>query len=330
MPPKPAQNPIQYISSAPANVMLMGEHSVVYGQPALVASLAPRIQIEWSPRDDRQLEIISELADFTTPLDHIEDHPKLRFVLAALKAFAPKLSQGWTLRIHSEFPDDWGLGSSAAVLAACLVGLETLCQLKLKAWERFELGHRCILEVQGRGSGADLAASLTGGLVFFDPTKQCIQTIPVSLDLCLVYSGYKTPTSQVLAQVAKNWTDRPEALKALYQEMGDTTRSAYQSLIKANSTQDSQDSTFYQQVEHYQQLMTQLGVSDKTLDDILAQLSTRLPAAKISGSGLGDCVIGFGHISALPPYKIMNVSISSRPAECISPTCCHHQTKVIL
>lgn len=327
MPPKSAQKPIQYSSSAPANVMLMGEHSVVYGQPALVASLAPRIQIEWTQRDDRQLEIISELAHFTTSLDQIEDHPKLRFVLAALKAVAPKLSQGWTLRIHSEFPDDWGLGSSAAVLAACLVGLETICQLKLSDWARFELGHRCILDVQGRGSGADLAASLTGGLVFFDPTKQCIQPIPVSLDLCLVYSGYKTPTSQVLAQVAENWADRPEALQALYQQMGDTTRSAYQSLIKPNSAQDS---AFYQQVEHYQQLMTQLGVSDTTLDDILAQLSTRLPAAKISGSGLGDCVIGFGHINTLPPYKIMNARIHSRPAECISQARNHHQTQVTL
>ncbi|HEY9016824.1 GHMP kinase [Thiomicrospira sp.] len=326
MPPKSAQNPVQYISSAPANVMLMGEHSVVYGQPALVASLAPRIQIEWSPRDDQQLEFISELAHFTTSLDQIEDHPKLRFVLAALKAVAPKLAQGWTLRIHSEFPDDWGLGSSAAVLAASLVGLERICQLELNDWARFELGHRCILDVQGRGSGADLAASLTGGLVFFDPTKQCIQPIPVSLDLCLVYSGYKTPTSQVLAQVAENWADRPEALQALYQEMGDTTRSAYQSLIKPNAAQDS---AFYQQVEHYQQLMTQLGVSDPTLDDILVQLSTRLPAAKISGSGLGDCVIGFGHINALPPYKIMNTRIHSRPAECISQVR-NHQTQVTL
>lgn len=323
MPPIPAQNPVQYISSAPANVMLMGEHSVVYGQPALVASLAPRIQIEWTPRDDRQLEIISELAYFTTPLDQIDDHPKLRFVLAALKAFAPKLSQGWTLRIHSEFPDDWGLGSSAAVLAACLVGLERICQLELNNWARFELGHRCILDVQGRGSGADLAASLTGGLVLFDPTKQCIQSIPVSLDICLVYSGYKTPTSQVLAQVAENWADRPEALQALYQEMGDTTRSAYQALIKAHSAQEP---SFYQQVEHYQQLMSELGVSDTTLDDILAQLRARLPAAKISGSGLGDCVIGFGHINALPPYKIMNASIHARPAECISQARNHHQT----
>ncbi|MBE0494429.1 MAG: GHMP kinase [Thiomicrospira sp.] len=327
MPPNPTQNPIQYISSAPANVMLMGEHSVVYGQPALVASLTPRIQIEWTPRDDRQLDIISELAHFTTQLDQIKDHPKLRFVLAALKAFAPKLAQGWTLRIHSEFPDDWGLGSSAAVLAACLVGLENICQLKLSDWARFELGHRCILDVQGRGSGADLAASLTGGLVFFDPSRQCIQPIPVSLDLCLIYSGYKTPTSQVLAQVAKAWADRPEELQALYQKMGDTTRSAYQILTKTHSADDP---AFYQQVTHYQQLMTQLGVSDPTLDNIVDQLRTCLPAAKISGSGLGDCVIGFGHIKALPPYKIMNARINSRPAECISQARNHHQTQVTL
>lgn len=327
MPSEPAQNTIQYISSAPANVMIMGEHSVVYGQPALVASLTPRIYIEWSTRDDRQIEIISELAHFTTSLDKIEDHPKLRFVLAALKAFAPQLSQGWTLRIHSEFPDDWGLGSSAAVLAACLVGLESISQQNLTTWQRFEIGHRCILDIQGRGSGADLAASLSGGLVYFDPSNQAIQPIKIPLDVCLVYSGYKTPTSEVLAHVAQTWVDRAEALKKLYQQMGDSTRTAYKVLMQTHSAQDL---AFYQQIKHYQQLMIKLGVSDPTLDAIIHQLNECLPAAKISGSGLGDCVIGFGHIDALPPYKIMNSGISSRPAECIPQPTTNHQPKVTL
>lgn len=297
-------------SSAPANVMLLGEHSVVYGYPALVVALPPRITIHWQPRDDREIHIHSALADFSTSLDQLVDHPKLRFVLAGIREFADQLNQGWNLSIDSEFPSDWGLGSSAAALAATLVGLEKITQRDLTVWQRFEIGHRCILAIQGRGSGADLAASLSGGLVYFEPNAQRITTLNKPLDLCLIYSGYKTPTAAVLAQVATAWQDRPQQRDALYHAMANITRQAYQAL------QNDQQTDFYHAVQQYQQLMQQLGVSDATLDTIIGRLQQQTPAAKISGSGLGDCVLAFGHLDKLEPYALLNTQISPRGAQC--------------
>ncbi len=42
--------------------------------------------------------------------------------------------------------------------------------------------------------------------------------------------------------------------------------------------------------------MVELGVSDPTLDDLItrARGSEGVRAAKISGSGLGDCIVAFG------------------------------------
>ena len=298
------------VTSAPANTMLMGEHSVVYGQAALLAALPPRIRIFWQARTDNQIRIESSLAVYQSPINDLQDHPNLRFVLAPLQQLSDQLNSGWTLKIESDFPSDWGLGSSAAVLAATLVGLETLLELKWDHWARFSFGHSCILSVQGRGSGADLAASLHGGLVYFDPQHQQITRLDQPMDLCLAYSGYKTPTPQVLAWVAQHWQSKPEQLQRLYQQMGKLTQQAYEALQQSNWPH------FYEQVKAYQQAMQQLGVCDPCLSQIVRQLEAQLPAAKISGSGLGDCVLGFGHIDSLGEYPILNTQISARGADC--------------
>jgi mevalonate kinase len=300
----------QWISSAPANTMLIGEHSVVYGYPALVAALPPRIQIHWRIRQDMMIEIHSELGHYLAPLDTLTDHPTLRYVLAAIGSFQPQLKQGLTLNISSEFPADWGLGSSAAVLAACLIGLETITQQPCTMWQRFKQGRKIIQTIQGRGSGADLAASLLGDCVFFAPDEQRLERLNIQHPLCLVYAGYKTPTSEVLAWVAQNWQDRPEKLNQLYQTMGQTTLAAYQAL-KVNNW-----SEFYHCVDQYQQHMQQLGVSDTQLERIYHHLQPTLPAAKISGSGLGDCVLGFGHLIEPQPYPFLNTQLSNLGAVC--------------
>ncbi|UQB42821.1 GHMP kinase [Thiomicrospira microaerophila] len=297
-------------SSAPANTMLMGEHSVVYGQPALVAALTPRIEIEWLPRSDQQIEIQSALAHYLSPINPLNPHPNLRFIIETIRLFSTQLQHGWTLKVHSEFPADWGLGSSAAVLAATLIGLENITNQTLTPWQRFKLGHSIILKIQGRGSGADLAASLMGGCVYFDPINQTLKSLPVEQTLSLVYSGYKTPTAEVLNWVAEQWKDRPNGLQQLYQDMGAITRKSYQALSEQNWPQ------FYQQVAQYQQYMVELGVSDPRLDQLCEAVNQQLPAAKISGSGLGDCIIGFGQLDNFEQAPLLKTKISPIGALC--------------
>jgi len=65
-----------------------------------------------------------------------------------------------------------------------------------------------------------------------------------------------------------------------------------------------------------QQHMQQLGVSDTQLERIYHHLQPTLPAAKISGSGLGDCVLGFGHLIEPQPYPFLNTQLSNLGAVC--------------
>jgi mevalonate kinase len=52
-------------------------------------------------------------------------------------------------------------------------------------------------------------------------------------------------------------------------------------------------------MDKYQKLMVELGVSDSTLRRMIDTLKTspNIQGAKISGSGLGDCILTLGEVT---------------------------------
>jgi len=321
------KNSKTFRSRAPANLMLMGEHAVVHGYPALACAINQWIQIEWEVIPESEQTIIhSELANHTTDWHNWQVHPKLQFVQAALQAYQKPLQQqklGVRLTIRSEFSSTVGFGSSAAVLAATLGGLHHLLEKPIDPSTKlslFQTGLKIIHQIQKRGSGTDLAASLFGGLIYFEPNKPQITPLPLThpLPLTLVYCGYKSPTAEVLQKVAEQWQAEPKLLQQLYQLMGDTTQAAY------HAWQEQALDRFYQLVNRYQGLMDALGVNDATLSQLIYQLREDLPASKISGSGLGDCVLGLGQ---LPLEKQQSYQ---PPMQCFSPQIAPQGIQVIL
>lgn len=297
-----------WTSAAPASTMLLGEHAVVYGEPALVSALDYWLTIRWQPRHDRRLIIHSALAEHETTLDEVADHPHLRFVLAPLRHYASQLP-GLELTIDSQIPHTMGLGSSAAALAATLTGLQPLLPQPLNLLTQFELGLTLIRQIQGRGSGADLAASLYGGTVLLEPKLPAITPIPFNDPMTLIYSGYKTPTAEVLKHIKEAWDPLPELRDGLYHLMGETVRQA----VKALALEDKPLMLFSRLFNTYHGLMDALGVCDLTLAKIVYQVREHGVAAKISGAGLGDCVLALGQID-LPGYHCLPATITERGA----------------
>ena len=324
--------PAPFSSLAPANSMILGEHSVVYGYPAIACALEQWMTIKWQPisapaTKKNWLQIDSTLGQFSGSVTWLLEQQEFRFIAEAVDYFLqtqPKPSSGfhWKLEVKSEFSSTIGLGSSAAVLSATLVGLDHIFKTHFSLTELFAIGHQIILKIQQRGSGTDLAASLLGGILYFQPKSQTqaiaepeFKKLPIALPTLLVYSGYKTPTAKVLEMVAENWQHRPIELADLYQRMGQVTKTAFSSL------QAQQMSSFYQACQHYQQLMDELGVNDEILASLIRTLSDcpQIHVAKISGSGLGDCVLGLGTLSECPKtqqalhnYQQLQLDISPR------------------
>lgn len=277
-------------ASAPGSIMITGEHAVVYGHKAIVAAIEQRITVELKPRADRMISITSAIADpLQTQLGAAEADGPYRFVLAAIKMHEADLATGFDLTISSEIDPTLGLGSSAAVTIATLGAVQTYAGASLD--DTHEKALRIIRKIQGRGSGADLAASFMGGMLAYraEPDVE-ITPLHNPPPLSLKYCGYKTPTAVVLAQIAERMEGNEIAFKDLYARMGQTAQSA----IEAAQTNDW--TAFGSALADYQHLMEELGVCDETLADIIseARQDTAVLAAKISGSGLGDCVVAVG------------------------------------
>ncbi|MEM8591795.1 MAG: mevalonate kinase [Pseudomonadota bacterium] len=238
-------------ASAPGSIMITGEHAVVYGHPAIVAAIDQRaeVRVEALPRD--QVEIRTTFGAVSTTLSALKPEGVLRFVNACILAVAPET--GVSITVTSDIDPTLGLGSSAAVTIATL---GALAKLGARDMDIHAEALAIVRELQGRGSGADLAASLRGGMVRY-VLDHVPEPLPMPPALALKYVGYKTPTGEVLARVAAAWEGRD--VNALYARMGGAAEAAIAAAKEKDWT------SMATALDAYQRLMAQLGVSNSDL-----------------------------------------------------------------
>jgi mevalonate kinase len=294
-------------ASAPGSLMLLGEHAVLAGGSAVVAAIAHRVRVQLLPRHDQKVIVQSQFGQVETTLTDLTVVPPLTYVLAVIDQLRDRLLQGFELHIDSDMSQAMGLGSSTAVtVAVAAVLLKWLGHEAQKA-AIFEAALNVIRQLQGRASGADVAASVFGGVQHYRASDQCCESLPWQQDFHLYYSGKKTKTAVVLAHVAKQFAGREAELASLYQRIDQVTLKAVAAL-KAG-----EEPMFYQQVNAAQALMVELGVCDQTLAEMQRYFSTQAQtlACKISGSGLGDCFYTLGAAVDHPPYEEVVVQLGA-------------------
>jgi mevalonate kinase len=273
--------------------MLMGEHSVLHGQPAISAAVDRNIHVELTPRNDKHIVIQSvELGEASCHLDDIIVIKPFTFVFTAIKQQAEDLPSGFTLNISSEMDSQLGLGTSAAVTVATLRVIDAWINRTPHDGSLLHRAIKVIRDVQGRGSGADAAASVYGGAVYYEVALCQATKLPHTPTISLVYSGSKMPTADVIRIVDLACKDHPSLYQSLYEKMGDCTRAAKQCFIEQDW--ETLGHLFHQQ----QQLMEALGVSTDLLNELITKAMTidGILGAKISGSGLGDCIVALGEL----------------------------------
>lgn len=290
--------------------MLMGEHAVLREKHAFVVSVDQRLHVYLKPRKDRLVRIYSSLGEFECSLDKVEIKEPYKFILALIKQFQKHFDNGFDLEVKSDFSSTVGLGSSAAVLVATTEALLTFLGFKLRSHEiLFDIAYKALLKVQGQGSGADLAASILGGIVCYRSNP--FAWIKLSVDLppiTLVYSGYKTPTPEVIQFVNAAYAKDPKKFTQIFDAIDEATLLAKEAL-------ENEDLTgFLHAFKSNQQLMTEMGVVDDTLQKIVEFLSQdpAILAAKVSGSGLGDCVLGIGKAKSTDSYTLITAQLSDQ------------------
>jgi mevalonate kinase len=281
-------------AKVPGSLMLLGEHAVLHGQHALVCAVDQYMTVILEPRTDTQIKIDSALlGQMTTDIKNITAIAPFQFVLTALKKYQQKLPSGCHITIQSDFSDKIGLGSSAAVTVAVVMVLMAWLKIPYSSEKIIREARAIIQTVQGLGSGADVAASVLGGIVFYKMQPFIAEKLSYHCPLTVMYAGYKTPTVQVVNQVKKFFADYP----ALFKQLCVSINACVLQGMKSIEQQDWESVGKIMTIQ--QGLMNALQVSTPLLNQLIENLIEQpaILGAKISGSGLGDCLIGLGSVT---------------------------------
>lgn len=284
-------------SRAPGSLMCLGEHAVLHGKRALVCAVDRFFTVTLTPLSDPVIRIRSALGEDSAPLNALPDREPFRFLWRSVQSYdTTDWSTGFTLTVDADISQHVGFGSSAAVTVAALAAIDAWLgrPLDYGALHRRALG--VIQAVQGRGSGADAAASIYGGLVEYRMEPPLIEPLRACFPITVIYSGYKTPTAEVIARVDAERHRRPGLFEGFFTEMDECVRDAVDAICRDDWAALGQ----CMNLNHT--LMDAIGVNDPVLERMVQALRSQpeILGAKISGSGLGDCVIGLGDAARWP------------------------------
>lgn len=297
---------VSYKVSVPGTLMVFGEHAVLQNKQAVVTAVDSYLSVILTPTADRNIYINSELTGTRViSLDNFRVVKPYNYILMAIESRLKNIKTGFSLEVISDFSADIGFGSSAAVTVATLKALSKWLDKKLiDPMKLYKKSIGIVRDVQGCGSGADVAATVFDGVIAYKMKPVTIKKIADRLPLVAVYSGSKLATAKVVEQVKKSKAKFPKVFADIYSSIDKCSIDA----IKA--IKDKDYIRLGRLMDIHQGLQESLGVSNSRLSELTYSLRDKkgIYGAKISGSGLGDCVIGLGKIkkNIFPENELQN------------------------
>jgi mevalonate kinase len=268
-------------------IVLLGEHAVVYGMPAIAAGISLGAVARAAPSQESSIRIADRRA-------RASDGSELS---AALAATCQALGAGpRQVEVDVTLPLGSGLGGSAAIgVAVARALLKTLGETETR--ERVLHGAAAWEQVfHGNPSGVDAAAAYAGGCIWF--TKEggpepLFVAVPLQLAVCL--AGPPASTKQMVESVQRLGDRRPDLLgKSL---------AGIESLVKnARLCIEAGDVTGLGQLMNYNQmLLSGLFLSTNEIERACAVArEAGALGAKLTGAGGGGAVIALCDGSPTP------------------------------
>jgi mevalonate kinase len=281
--------------SAPGKLMLFGEHAVVYDRPCLVTAMDQRMKATVAVLDTPEFQLEApevKITGYKKSLDQLGkgDIPQgAKFVEIAVKNITEKypLKSGVKVTTSSDFSSQFGFGSSSASTVCTIKALSELFDLQLSQKEIFDVAFKTILDIQGIGSGFDVAAAIYGGTIYFVTSGKIIESLPIkNIPLIIGYSGIKADTATLVKWLKEKKDTYPEIMDGIYSNIEVLVASAKTAMI-ANKWE-----TVGELMNFNQGYLDSLGVNTKKLSNMIySAKDAGAYGAKLSGAGGGDCMI---------------------------------------
>jgi mevalonate kinase len=293
-------------ASAPAKVILFGEHFVVYGEPAIVLAINKRAYAQAKPRKDNRIYINSHNLkasgffkgqQFTAEKGGKEAERKLQPIKMIIQNILGKSNErtGIDVTIKSSIPVAVGLGSSAAVAVSVAAAVSQLLNVALSERDIFQLAYEAEQLVHGTPSGIDPAVSTYGGTLLFQKNKG-FEPLHIDVDIPLVIgnTGIQRSTGKLVALVREKRDRYPTIIEPVIKAGGEIARKALSALKKGDL------GTIGELMDINQALLSAVGVSSEPLERLIrAARSAGSYGAKLTGGGGGGCMIALARRNKL-------------------------------
>lgn len=282
---------VSAVGEASGKILLIGEHAVVYGHPAIampVRGVTARAEVEFT----REAGVVVEAPDLGERAGRgdgssVRIGPFVRLAESALALFGEQ-AQGVRIRLHSTIPIGCGMGSGAAVAVALLRGICSAFNRRLSADQIAELSMESEREFHGTPSGVDSAVIARDEPVYFVKGKapQPITVGPCAFRFVIADTGVESPTIRVVQEVSAARERNRAKYDAIFWEVG-SMASVAREIIRGGGPPELGVC-----MNHSHALLRQLGVSSPELDRlIVAALEKGALGAKLSGAGRGGVMI---------------------------------------
>jgi len=285
---------------APGKVILVGEHAVVYGQPALAATIDRGVRVIAAEKNE----------DFQGPVlrGHVqglgavrarpddengkngEGPEALRRALACLcDIFGPRVRQ-LEFVVESAIPSGCGLGSSAALTVALVRGVQRFLGEDDVIERVIERAHRLESVFHGTPSGIDHTAIAHGGLVYFQRSADSFEAKPIqtkrTIKLVIAVAGPHSGTALAVKALASRANRHPKIYEHLYQGIGELAVAAREHI------ELGQLAALGEIWDINQGLLNALGVSTPRIETLCtAARRNGALGAKLTGAGCGGAIL---------------------------------------
>jgi mevalonate kinase len=309
------------VASAPAKIILFGEHFVVYGEPAIVLAIDKRAHATVNRREDKRLHVQSvnlNLAGFfengtfkPEQGDAKEAKAKFEPVRLAIEKVLGKYKKdvGLDVEINSTIPVAAGLGSSAAVVTAVTAAVGALLDLKMSKEDVFRITFESEKVVHGTPSGVDPAISTFGGTLLFQ-IDTGFKPLEAETNMPLVIGDTGVERS------TRTQVEKVRNMMNSYPRVGDPMRKAAREVVlrAIDAFKENDLQTVGELMNINQALLSGLGVSDESLEYLInAARKAGALGAKLTGAGGGGCMIALAENERLEQVSEAIMRAGGRP-----------------
>ncbi len=279
-------------ATAPGKAILVGEHAVVYGRPAIAVPVtqvqAKATVIAEIRGQPGEIWIEAPGINLSASLSQLPDTNAIVHLFKAVTKEL-KIARFPALRITiiSTIPIAAGLGSGAAVAVAAIRALSAFIGKPLADERVSALAYEQEKIFHGTPSGIDNTVITYAQPIFF-MREQPFQLLRPAAPFTLVIAdtGVRSPTRVAISGVRDRRQAEPEKYDALFDQMAEIT---YQ--VK-DCIESGEMQALGSLLDQDQRLLQEIGVSNSALDRLIkAARNAGAWGAKLSGGGMGGNMI---------------------------------------